>query len=130
MKQFGQAFSSLEELKIIHGNILILDYNGAMDSIHHVAIRVKDLSRAVQWYTENFDCRVSYQDDTWAMLDFENIQVALVIPKQHPAHLAVSRERAADFGPLVTHRDGIRSVYIEDSEENSVEILEKDSLPK
>lgn len=101
-----------------------------MDSIHHVAISVKDLSRAVKWYTENFDCRVSYQDDTWAMLDFANIQVALVIPEQHPAHLAVSRKQASDFGSLVTHRDGIRSVYIEDSEGNSVEILEKDSLPK
>ncbi len=101
-----------------------------MDSIHHVAITVKDLPRAIKWYTEKFDCRVSYQDETWAMLDFDNIQVALVVPNQHPAHLAITRKNAQEYGALTTHRDGIRSVYIDDSEDNSVEILERDSLPK
>lgn len=101
-----------------------------MDSIHHVAISVKDLSRALEWYTQNFDCKISYQDDTWAMLDFANVQVALVIPEEHPPHLGLTRPHAEKFGELTTHRDGIRSVYIEDSEGNAVEILDQESLPK
>jgi len=99
-----------------------------MDSLHHVALTVKNLQRAVEFYTKNFDCRVSYQDDTWAMLEFENISLALVIPEQHPSHIAFSRENAEDFGDLVKHRDGVRSVYIEDSEQNSIEIIDKNSL--
>jgi catechol 2,3-dioxygenase-like lactoylglutathione lyase family enzyme len=99
-----------------------------LDAIHHVAVSVKDIPRAVAWYTGHFNCRVTYQDDTWAMLDFKNIQLALVIPSQHPAHIAVPRGDAEKFGALVTHRDGIRSVYIKDPEGNSIEILDPDSL--
>ena len=99
-----------------------------MDSLHHVALTVKNLQRAVEFYTQNFDCKVSYQDDTWALLDFENIQLALVIPEEHPSHIALTRDNADEFGELVTHRDGVQSVYIEDSEENSIEIIDKNSL--
>lgn len=99
-----------------------------MDTIHHVAITVKDIARAVRWYTEHFDCKVSYQDDTWAMLDFANIHLALVLPEQHPPHVGIARSHAEDFGKLTTHRDGVRSIYLKDSEANSVEIIEASSL--
>lgn len=95
-----------------------------MDRIHHIALPVSHIARAVAWYQAHFDCTVSYQDDTWAMLTFANIQLALVLPEQHPQHIAFMRDDAANFGKLITHRDGTASVYIKDSEGNSVEILD------
>lgn len=95
----------------------------ALDAVHHVAVPVEDVARAVEWYTNAFRCRVLYQDPTWALLEFANTRVALVIPSQHPAHLAFESPHAEQFGPLTTHRDGTRSLYIQDADGNSVEIL-------
>ena len=49
-----------------------------MERIDHVAIVVNNITRAVKWYTQNRDCKVKYQDDSWALLQFENIDLALV----------------------------------------------------
>lgn len=97
-----------------------------LDNLHHVAIAVKDVAQAVNWYTRNFQCKVSYQDATWAMLDFANIKVALVIPQQHPPHIAFVHPEAERFGPLTPHRDGTRSVYVHDPAGNAVEVLAQD----
>lgn len=94
-----------------------------MDSLHHVAVPVHDVARALAWYRERFDCRVAYRDDTWALLEFANVRVALVLPGQHPPHIAFERADAERFGRLTPHRDGTRSVYVTDSEGNAVEIL-------
>ena len=50
-----------------------------LDTLHHAALRVKDVKEAVQWYTERFRCEVEYQDATWAMLAFENVRLAFVL---------------------------------------------------
>jgi hypothetical protein len=97
-----------------------------LDSLHHVAISVNDIPAAVDWYTRTFRCRVSYQDPTWAMLDFGNIKLALVIPQQHPPHVAVVHPEAEKFGTLKQHRDGTRSTYVTDPAGNAVEILAQD----
>jgi catechol 2,3-dioxygenase-like lactoylglutathione lyase family enzyme len=97
-----------------------------LDSVHHVAIAVQDVQSAVDWYRTNFRCKVSYQDDTWAMLDFANLKLALVIPRQHPPHLAFVHPDASHFGTLQTHRDGTRSCYVRDPAGNSVELLGQD----
>ena len=99
-----------------------------LDAIHHVAVSVRDIDEAVQWYSRQFRCKVRYQDQTWALLDFENIQLALVIPSQHPRHLGFVSSDAARFGPLKRHRDGTESVYIADPSGNSVEVLAADSV--
>lgn len=99
-----------------------------LDMIHHLAIQVEEISRAVQWYQTQFKCEIKYQDATWALLHFQNIDLALVIPGQHPPHFAVTTEQAEAFGPLKTHRDGTRSVYIKDSEGNFVECMDPSSL--
>lgn len=99
-----------------------------LDSIHHVAIPVKDIEASVHWYTTEFHCEVSYQDETWALLRFANLELALVIAEQHPPHVAFSRPDASRFGPLVTHRDGTRSCYVQDPAGNAVEILDATSL--
>ena len=97
-----------------------------LDTIDHVAVCVPDVEQAIAWYTEMFDCRVSYRDESWALLEFGNVKLALVIPAQHPAHIAVSSAEAQRFGPLITHRDGVRSVYITDPWGNSVELVARE----
>ena len=98
-----------------------------LDSLHHVAISVREIAPAVRWYTETFRCRVAYQDETWAMLQFANVHLALVIPRQHPPHLGFVTPRAESYGELKTHRDGTRSIYIADPSGNPVELLAPES---
>ena len=97
-----------------------------LDPIDHIAIPVKDkdsLKSTVDWYLSTFKCEVEYQDETWAFLRFGNIKLAFVIPEQHPAHLAFVSAKAEEFGPLKTHRDGTRSIYIDDPAGNTIEIM-------
>lgn len=94
------------------------------DRIDHIAIPVKDVKAAVEWYTKQFNCKIKYQDDSWAYLGFDNINLALVIPEQHPGHLAFIREDAEQYGTLKTHRDGTKSCYVSDPAGNSIEIME------
>ncbi len=101
-----------------------------MNAIDHIAIPVQDIKTSVDWYTDKFDCSVKYQDETWALLKFANISLALVIPSQHPAHIGLVSPDAESFGTLKTHRDGTRSVYIQDPSGNSVEVLASDSMPQ
>lgn len=96
-----------------------------MDKIHHVAIQVNNIRSAVQWYCDNFETEVDYQDNSWALLRFDNLSLALVIPQQHPPHFAIENANAAGFGELTRHRDGTESVYIRDPFGNSVEIMKK-----
>lgn len=94
-----------------------------LDAIHHVAISVKNIAEAVSWYTETFRCTISYQDETWAMLEFANLRMALVIASQHPPHIGFVNAEAEKYGELKLHRDGTRSIYIADPSGNAVEIL-------
>ena len=94
-----------------------------MDKIHHIAIQVESIAKSVDWYKENFDITVSYQDETWAMIDFENTSLALVIPEQHPFHFAIESKDAESYGQLTEHRDGTASIYIKDIDGNNVEMI-------
>lgn len=91
-------------------------------ALDHVAISVSNVKDTVGWYTKQFDCTVKYQDETWALLEFANIRIAFVLPQQHPPHVAVLGDPAA-YGQPKTHRDGTRSVYLQDPSGNNVEIL-------
>jgi catechol 2,3-dioxygenase-like lactoylglutathione lyase family enzyme len=112
------------------GKMAKLRDQSKFDNVDHVAIAVKDIAKAVRWYTERFNCAVEYKDDTWAYLKFENIRLALVIPEQHPAHIAFAVDKAEQHGALETHRDGTRSLYLKDPDGNSVELMDKHSLEK
>ena len=94
-----------------------------IDKIHHVAIEVKSIKDSITWYKNNSKCEVAYQDDTWALLKYENISLALVLPKSHPPHIAFVRKDAEKYGKLKMHRDGTSSIYIKDPSNNSIEIL-------
>ncbi|MDX1969056.1 MAG: VOC family protein [Planctomycetaceae bacterium] len=98
-----------------------------LDRLHHVAISVNDIAAAVDWYRETFRCEIAYQDATWAMLKFDNVSLALVLPNQHPPHLGFVTPTAHQFAPLKRHRDGTESVYISDPSGNAVELLSPES---
>ncbi len=91
--------------------------------LHHVALCVPDIETAVDWYVKSLKANVAYQDDTWALLDIENTQIALVLPSQHPPHLAFETSDADKHGDLTTHRDGTASVYVQDPFGNTLEFL-------
>ncbi len=93
-----------------------------LDTLHHVAVTVSDLEKTLDWYTEKFRCRISYQDATWALVQFANVSLAFVQAEQHPPHFAIVGDPAA-YGLPKQHRDGTRSVYIKDPSGNNVEIL-------
>jgi catechol 2,3-dioxygenase-like lactoylglutathione lyase family enzyme len=99
-----------------------------LDSIHHLAIAVTDVPTSVAWYQAQFNCTVAYQDTTWALLKFANISLALVIPDQHPPHVGFVVENAERFGALTTHRDGTRSVYVDDPDGNSLEMMARERV--
>lgn len=92
--------------------------------LHHVAIVVSDIARAVAWYRDSLAPEVVYQDESWAMLRFTNIDLALVLPGKHPPHLAVERADASAYGPLTLHRDGSESVYVKDPFGNVIEVMQ------
>lgn len=94
-----------------------------MDKIHHIAVQADDIKSAVNWYKDQFDVEVTYQDETWAMLKFDNISLAIVVPDQHPAHFAIENQEAEKYGKLKTHRDGTASFYTKDPFGNAVEII-------
>ena len=93
------------------------------DILDHVAVSVKDVSESVHWYTTHFKCRIVYQDQTWALLQFGNVRLAFVVPEQHPPHIAILGDPNA-FGQPKVHRDGTSSVYIQDPNGTNVEIIE------
>jgi len=94
-----------------------------LDAVDHVALVVASIADAVEWYTRRFRCRVAYRDDTWALLEFANLRLALMAERRHPPHVGLVRTDAEAFGELRPHRDGTRSVYLTDPAGNSVEIL-------
>ena len=70
-----------------------------------------------------FKCKVTFQDETWALIEFKNTKLALVIPEQHPPHIAVKRENLEEYGVPVKHRDGSESVYIDSPDSNTFELI-------
>ena len=94
-----------------------------MDKIDHIAIQTKNINESVIWYTKTFSCDVLFQDDTWALLEFNNIKLALVVPEQHPPHIAVKRRNLEKYGIPVKHRDGSESVYINSPDKNVFELI-------
>lgn len=98
-----------------------------MEKIDHVAIAVTNIKHAVKWYTENRKCKVNYQDDSWAELQFENIKLALVLPQDHPPHLAFVDESIKNG---TKHRDGSESVYDHDTFGNIIERIKYEKSSK
>ena len=95
-----------------------------MERIDHVALVVPHINKAVEWYTQNTDCKVIYQDDTWAELQYSNIKLALVSPTEHPPHIAFIDNTIKNG---TKHRDGSESIYTHDYSGN---VIERIKYPK
>ena len=95
--------------------------------VDHIAIHSKDIQKSVEWYVDKFRCEVQYQDDTWALLNFENISLALVTPEQHPPHFAIIDKGVTSHENIKTHRDGICYVYTNDPDCNIIEVIDRSS---
>ena len=99
-----------------------------LDVVHHIAISVDNIATAIKWYTKEFKCEIAYQDETWAFLKFANMHLALVLPNQHPPHIAFVSDKATVHPALKGHRDGTRSVYVSDTAGNAIELMDPTSL--
>ena len=92
--------------------------------LDHIAINVRCISDSVEWYKQNFDAQVKYEDSTWALLQIGKTRLALTIPEQHPPHIAFTAESLADLpGKHNHHRDGSVSCYVQDLDGNSIEYV-------
>lgn len=94
-----------------------------LDRLDHTAVSVSDIAATVDWYTGMLRCRVVHRDETWALLEFANTRLALVVAEQHPPHVAFVSPTADSVGTLVEHRDGTRSCYVRDPGGNAVEVM-------
>ena len=91
-----------------------------MESIDHIAIQVSDIKQASSYYLDTFDCNLIYQDDSWALIKFANINLALVLPTEHPPHIAITDEDLVG-NDILHHRDGSKSLYQHDPFGNVIE---------
>ena len=99
----------------------------SLSYIDHIAVETSDVKKAVQWYKQNFKCQVKYQDQTWAMILFNNISLALVTPGQHPPHFAVVDAEVKEHKNSKMHRDGIYYTYEHDLDNNVIEKIHRKS---
>ena len=65
------------------------DINKKLSYVDHLAIVVESIPQSVKYYYLHFNCKVRYKDSTWAMLEFENINLALVSKDEHPNHICL-----------------------------------------
>ena len=95
--------------------------------VDHIAIESKDIAQSAKWYQDQFKCEVKHQDETWALLKFANISLALVTPGDHPPHFAVVDKKVVDDPKSKAHRDGILFTYEEDPDSNFIEKIDRPS---
>ena len=92
--------------------------------VDHIALVVDEPALAAKWYEFNFNAELLYTDDSWALVEFENIKLAFVKKGTHPPHFAFEVddfETAKDKAK--THRDGSKSVYKSDPWGNIYELI-------
>ncbi|MFN8390043.1 MAG: VOC family protein [Bdellovibrionota bacterium] len=97
--------------------------NDELDSLHHVAVHVSDLPKAIRWYQTSFRCTLVYEDKFQAVLQFANTRLQLVLPSMDPPHLGFMRADAKTLGELRLRPDGSRSTFLADSTGNVIEVL-------
>ena len=94
--------------------------------LDHIAINVKNIKKASEWYTKNLGAKIDYEDETWAMLSVGSTKIALTVSQQHPPHFAFTLKSIDDFPPgeeIRYHRDGSAYLYIEDPDGNTIEYV-------
>jgi len=98
-------------------------FSSEIKAIDHIAIQSDEPIALAKWYESEFGAEVLYLDDTWAFLQFQNIKLAIVHPKQHPAHIAFEVDSFSEDDRVKSHRDGSRSAYKKDPSGNIYELI-------
>ena len=97
----------------------------------HTAFIVKNISKSLSWYKDNFSAEVLYESEDWAFLKIKDTKLALSTGK-HPYHVAfsVSEESLAEYKDkkIHNHRDGTKSIYFQDLDGNAIEIISYPSM--
>ncbi|MFL2982791.1 MAG: VOC family protein [Candidatus Neomarinimicrobiota bacterium] len=95
--------------------------------IYYIAIESNNITKSVDWYRKKFNCKIKFQDNSWALLVFKNISLALVLPGQHPLHFAIVDEDISKLDESKVHRDGIRYIYDKNPDSNIIERIDRPS---
>lgn len=91
--------------------------------IDHIALQVENPKESAEWYRDIFDAEILYVDDTWGIVQFENIKLAFVSKHQHPPHIAFEVDEFDDNDCVKSHRDSSLSVYKADPFGNIYELV-------
>ena len=91
--------------------------------IDHIAIVVSSPPEAADWYSNNFGAEILYSDETWSVVEFENIKLAFVVSHQHPAHFAFEVTDFDKKDVVKLHRDNSKSAYKKDPWGNIYELI-------
>ena len=91
--------------------------------LDHVALVVENPKKSAAWYCENFEAKLIYADESWSIIQLDNIKLAFVISKQHPAHIAFRVDSFGDDRRPKSHRDGTESYYTRDQDGNIIEMI-------
>ena len=92
----------------------------------HVALKSSNIAESIDWYSNMFDCKVLYQDETWGLVEVSDLRIAFVIPSQHPPHVCFDIGDAShdlNEEKFKKHRDGSSSIYVRDPDGNFIEFL-------
>ena len=97
-----------------------------MKTIDHIAIVVDNIKESIAYYVVEHQARVLYCDKSWGLLQFKNVNLALVLEGEHPPHIAFEVDKMDDDWPMKgkLHRDGSISKYIDDPSGNKIELIE------
>ena len=82
-----------------------------MTKIDHIALVVGEPTSAARWYEANFNAEILYSDETWALIQFENIKMAFEV------------EEFDKDDKVKKHRDDSNSVYKKDPWGNIYELI-------
>jgi predicted enzyme related to lactoylglutathione lyase len=94
------------------------------DVLHHVAVVVGDLDRAVQWYGEVFRAKLLRRDARRAVFAFGAVELHLV-DEQQPAGVTIVRHDVAAMGPSTRRPDGVRGMHLVDPWGNAIEVVDR-----
>ena len=81
----------------------------------HVAVYVKDIKTATEWYVENIGAEVLYLDDTWSFLKVSGSKIALTLKSQHPAHICfeiTEKERVERLKKMTPEKNAPLAVFL------------------
>lgn len=94
----------------------------------HIALISKNISNSIDWYTKEWNAKILYQDETWGLIELNDIKIAFVTPTQHPSHICFEVDDKFIIEKLnnktfKSHRDGSSSCYVRDVDGNFLEFL-------